>query len=173
MRCLKPVAAALILLTAPARAQLDESYVDPNTPPPPVSSTAPVAKPPPAEPAVRVVVRSMPKRLKYESDDRIPFGYRVQEKTGEGLIISGAVICGLSGALLGHGIYQATDGKTEGELEGVGAVLGGVGLAVGIPLLLSGLFYTPKKILVRNDARLTVSPVIAQHTFGTSLAVTF
>jgi hypothetical protein len=166
------VAAALVLITSPAAAQLEDSYSDKTTPAT-AAPEKPPPPPPPEKPAVRVVYRSMPKRLKYESDDRIPFGYHVAETSGDGLLISGAIVCGLSGALIGLGWREATNGTNDGEFDGGAAILGGIGLAVGLPLLLSGLFYTPRKILVRNDARVVVSPVIGANARGIGLAVMF
>lgn len=174
MRCTRRlIAAALVSLTTPAAAQLEDSYSDHSAPAPSASSPAPVAPAVPDKPVVRVVYRSMPKRLKYESDGRIPFGYHVSETSGDGLIVAGAVVCGLSGALLGLGLREATNGTNDGEFDGAGVWLGGFGLAVGVPLLLAGLSHTPKKILVRNDARLVVRPVIARNAHGAALAVIF
>ncbi|MEO6420736.1 MAG: hypothetical protein ABIP39_15095 [Polyangiaceae bacterium] len=103
-------------------------------PPPPLQPPPPPASEP--RPAG-------PKTLPYEGE-AVP-GYHLEEKRRLGLLIPGAILCGLGAIGV---IALAADGKRDSAT--FAAIWGVLFFAPGTPLLLVGLL-APKKKLVRND----------------------
>lgn len=171
MRAITPIAVALFVsIATPAGAQLvEDTHVEGESPIPPPRPRKSTPRPP--APVLRL--GPPPAMLKYDPDAPIPAGYHVRERARTGLIVAGGVVIAGGGALFALAVAASANGAVGEEVGMMGLFGGGAAALVGAPLLLTGLALPTKKVLVRDEPRVFVAPVVSSQTVGSSVAFSF
>lgn len=103
-----------------------------------------------------------------------PRGYHHEDRRPWGPLIGGIITTAMGGVMIAFGGYEhgASHGTDDQDYSGLFYIEGGVSCAVGVPLVLWGIF-GHRHVLVRNTAQLDVVPVVGAHAAAASLRVTF
>jgi hypothetical protein len=100
---------------------------------------------------------------------RVPEGYHLEERPRTGLIVTGALLTGIGGVFVtGAVIDQGYNGSWRDRDTGA-AIVGGILLAIGLPLLITGVS-TKRLVMVRNAE---ITPTFGPHTAGAALTLSF
>jgi hypothetical protein len=125
-----------------------------------------------AEAAAQVVVVERRRRPVYVRRVvlRVPEGYHLEERPRTGLIVTGAVLTGIGGVFVTGAIVDQGYRGAWRDADTAAAIVGGIFLAVGLPLLITGAT-TTRLVMVRNSAAL--APIAGPHMAGAAFIMAF